>query len=485
MQLAITFNNAAGPFDGSAAASAPGADLGGLPFAAFLDAQTTNVPTGIPPVADLFGLIVPGTDPTSLPPADERGADFDKVDDFLDGRGLVTVLAASLPPIDLSKIAAPLVDASLATARDTQAPVNEAVAAGDPSLSLPVDVQAEMPTDIPTLLTEPDAPIPTVNTALPTSTPTIASPKPESSQSRLPIAQGPLAIAKATPTDDIYSQRLRLAGGYKPLAEKILRASLAEDRPAQLETISAALTSIKSDASPTATPAAVDAPAAEFMKPADMPQVDMPAARTFTRPSPAVQTSAVTNVDVLHLSKDGGAPSNADSGTRQQSSTTTGDPAALLLTRSIYALQSGINFESALQTEVATQTVTIPNEANVATSIVQSMRMQMKDGIGTAVVNLEPNYLGHVTIALKVEGGQVTATLHAENPQVRAWMEANEPMLRQGLSEQGLTLDRLLVSEERLSEEQSRSDARRQSQDQEQPRHKPRRDETSTFEVVV
>ena len=108
----------------------------------------------------------------------------------------------------------------------------------------------------------------------------------------------------------------------------------------------------------------------------------------------------------------------------------------------------------------------------------------MRDGVGTAVVHLEPDYLGAVSISLRVENGVVTASLHAENPQVRGWMEANASLLRESLSGQGLSLDRLLITDERIADE--RSSGRRQQQEQEQhARQRPRRDESTTFEVVV
>ena len=126
----------------------------------------------------------------------------------------------------------------------------------------------------------------------------------------------------------------------------------------------------------------------------------------------------------------------------------------------------------------------VPEEQDVVSSIVQSMRLQLRDGVGTAVVHLEPDYLGAVSISLRVENGVVTASLHAENPQVRGWMEANASLLRESLSGQGLSLDRLLITDERIADE--RSSGRRQQQEQEQhARQRPRRDESTTFEVVV
>ena len=148
--------------------------------------------------------------------------------------------------------------------------------------------------------------------------------------------------------------------------------------------------------------------------------------------------------------------------------------------------QAVATFDSTLKTAstAAPAPAPLPNQDGVVSSIVQTMRLQMRDGVGTAIVNLEPDYLGAVSIALRVENGTVTATMHAENPQVRAWMEANEGVLRESLAGQGLSLDRLLVTDERIADE--RSAGRRHRQEQEQhARQRPRRDDASTFEVIV
>ena len=126
----------------------------------------------------------------------------------------------------------------------------------------------------------------------------------------------------------------------------------------------------------------------------------------------------------------------------------------------------------------------LPNEDGIVSSIVQTMRLQMRDGVGTAVVHLEPDYLGAVSIALRVENGVVTASLHAENPQVRAWMEANAPLLSESLAGQGLSLDRLVITDERIADEQP-ADRRHQQEQEQHARRRPRRDDASTFEVIV
>lgn len=130
----------------------------------------------------------------------------------------------------------------------------------------------------------------------------------------------------------------------------------------------------------------------------------------------------------------------------------------------------------------------LPNEAAVAASLVRSMQWQYRNGVGTAVVHLDPGYLGEVKIALQVQGGSVSATLHAASAEVRAWMQANESTLRQSLASQGLSLETLVVAEEETPSRHSAPDGRRQD-DEAQERPRPRRTRRSTegltFEVVV
>ena len=126
----------------------------------------------------------------------------------------------------------------------------------------------------------------------------------------------------------------------------------------------------------------------------------------------------------------------------------------------------------------------VPNEDGVVSSIVQTMRLQMRDGVGTAVVHLEPDYLGAVSIALRVENGVVTASLHAENPQVRAWMEANAPLLSESLARPG-TLARSPGHYRRADRRRAVSGPPPPQEQEQHARRRPRRDDASTFEVIV
>ena len=137
----------------------------------------------------------------------------------------------------------------------------------------------------------------------------------------------------------------------------------------------------------------------------------------------------------------------------------------------------------------APATVDPAGEADLPRQIVQSIRLQSLAGGGEAHVRLRPEYLGELTVAVKVERGTVTASLRAETPAVRQWIEANEGSLRQSLAEVGLHLERLSVSEHAPPTESESRDRRRQPREERQAQQhhrRPRRAaEGATFEVVV
>jgi flagellar hook-length control protein FliK len=125
---------------------------------------------------------------------------------------------------------------------------------------------------------------------------------------------------------------------------------------------------------------------------------------------------------------------------------------------------------------------TVPDD--LSTQIVQAVRLQWSDGVGDARITLKPEYLGDVTVSLHVDQGNVTAVLHADSPAVRSWLQANEPLLGQALSEQGLKLERLTVSEQPPTEDGGapNDDAPRQ---EEQPRRRRQRHDAAGFEIIL
>jgi flagellar hook-length control protein FliK len=129
--------------------------------------------------------------------------------------------------------------------------------------------------------------------------------------------------------------------------------------------------------------------------------------------------------------------------------------------------------------------VAIP-ERDVIAQLVQSLRVQFRDGIGEAVLKLKPEHLGSVQISLRVENGAIKATVQAEAPAVRQWLESQQDTLRTGLAEQGLRLERFVVEPD--GERRPTEDAHQQrEQEQRRRQHQRRMSEQDhpVFEVTV
>ena len=127
-------------------------------------------------------------------------------------------------------------------------------------------------------------------------------------------------------------------------------------------------------------------------------------------------------------------------------------------------------------------------EAALPVQIVQSMKLQWASGAGDATIRLKPEYLGDLTVSIRVEQGQVTASLQASTPEVREWIQGHESMLRQGLADQGLNLDRLVVSDDASNPSHDREapDGHAQGRGQQQaPPRQRRQTDDATFELLV
>jgi flagellar hook-length control protein FliK len=108
-------------------------------------------------------------------------------------------------------------------------------------------------------------------------------------------------------------------------------------------------------------------------------------------------------------------------------------------------------------------TPALPNEHDVTLQIVQSMRMQFRDGIGEAVLRLKPEHLGSVSISLRVENGGLKANVQADMPAVRQWLESQQDTLRSALADHGLRLDRFDVEPDAQRQQTDEHGQREQS----------------------
>lgn len=127
-----------------------------------------------------------------------------------------------------------------------------------------------------------------------------------------------------------------------------------------------------------------------------------------------------------------------------------------------------------------------PDES-LATQIVQSLRVRWTGGATEARVQLRPEYLGELTVAIKVEAGAVVASMRAESAEVRRWIETNTATLREALAEHGLRLDRLEIAAPAESND-AEADTKREAGSSEQeaaPRRRRRRpaDDGTPFEL--
>jgi flagellar hook-length control protein FliK len=237
---------------------------------------------------------------------------------------------------------------------------------------------------------------------------------------------------------------------------------------------------------------------------------DAPAARPVSRddkpvrsPGKAGDAPAAPGPETLPADA-AGAPSNASSGSGRDDSPASSSHAHVTVDASaaapIRAARSAQAFARAIDVHMAAvaapgttshvqsagvvnaTAATIPDD--LSAQIVQAVRMQWNEGVGDARITLKPEYLGDVTVSLHVDQGSVTAVLHADSPAVRSWLQQNEPLLGQALSEQGLRLERLVVSEQPPTDDGGapNDDAPRQ---EEQPRRRRQRPDAAGFEIIL
>jgi flagellar hook-length control protein FliK len=102
------------------------------------------------------------------------------------------------------------------------------------------------------------------------------------------------------------------------------------------------------------------------------------------------------------------------------------------------------------------------NGPSLTRSLVQTVRVQVRQGGGEAHIRLNPEELGELSVLVKVDGTGVSATLRAESPLVRSWIEAHQQELKAALKEQGLSLDDLVIDADGRSGQQADAQAQQQ-----------------------
>ena len=161
-------------------------------------------------------------------------------------------------------------------------------------------------------------------------------------------------------------------------------------------------------------------------------------------------------------------------------------PVVSVTTPRMTASQIGASFTASASAALGSdQAEQLPRD--LAMQIVQSMRVQLAAGGGTAQIQLEPSHLGEMTISLHVnQTGQVDARLEAANPAVREWLQTNQHALKSALADQQLTLDRLEIAEPPESRDADRREHQQQSpRDDRSQRRATRSGVGQLFEVVA
>lgn len=159
------------------------------------------------------------------------------------------------------------------------------------------------------------------------------------------------------------------------------------------------------------------------------------------------------------------------------------------LDRSGAPAHATVSFQQAVASELRSAGPVAPAQpvpadaGGLDSQIVQAVQRLWRDGVEEMRVTLRPEYLGGLTVSLSVEDDAVTAVLHVEDPQVRAWVESHEPQLRQAMSNQGLTLEEFVVTDERR--ERQGGSEREASRPRKPARRREHPDATPVFEVAA
>lgn len=119
--------------------------------------------------------------------------------------------------------------------------------------------------------------------------------------------------------------------------------------------------------------------------------------------------------------------------------------------------------------------------------IVKQFSVFRSGSLSEAKISLVPEHLGQLDVKVSVQNGVVTAIFSAETASAREMLELQLPQLRLALQQQGLQVERLVVSQQTggPGSGQFQDDRQRQSWEQERKRNgsKEREAETDPFEV--
>lgn len=108
--------------------------------------------------------------------------------------------------------------------------------------------------------------------------------------------------------------------------------------------------------------------------------------------------------------------------------------------------------------------------------IVQRFNVSSLNGVTEAKLTLTPEHLGQVDVKITMQNGLLTAVFQAENAMAKDALESQMVQLRASLAQQGITVEKIEVSQSQLASQlnqgQKQGSHNHQQNDQSQSRHK-------------
>lgn len=114
--------------------------------------------------------------------------------------------------------------------------------------------------------------------------------------------------------------------------------------------------------------------------------------------------------------------------------------------------------------------------------IVQKFDVTSLNGISEAKIMLYPEHLGQVDVRITMQNGQLTATFHTENAMAKDMLENQMAQLRLALQGQGITVDKIEVSQNQSAAQLFQQQHGQNGNPQQQSNRQPVKDEESIKE---
>lgn len=101
------------------------------------------------------------------------------------------------------------------------------------------------------------------------------------------------------------------------------------------------------------------------------------------------------------------------------------------------------------------QRITLNDNSLASQQIKEHMTMMMRGGIGHAVLNLDPEELGAMSVRIVMQHDQMNVQFQVSNPQAKDMLEQAMAKLKESLQEQGIALNQSDVKEQNQQQKES------------------------------